>query len=76
MRGNVAYDINSVLCSDVRLNRKINGLIFHGPGDGFVVIFRDYNALEPFGVSDVLGKLALRKLLMTIITTIWMFETL
>ena len=55
MRGNVAYDINSVLCSDVRLNRKINGLIFHGPGDGFVVIFRDYNALEPFGVSDDCG---------------------
>lgn len=30
--------------------RKIRGLIF-GHGDGYVAIFRDYNALAPIGVS-------------------------
>lgn len=42
-------------CEDPDINRKVRGLIFHGPGDGFVAIFRDYNALEPIGVSYDLG---------------------
>ena len=42
-------------CDSVIVNKKIRGLIFHGPGDGFVAIFRDYNALKPVGVSDDLG---------------------
>lgn len=54
-RGDVAYSIDHMLCSDLMLNRKIKGIIFHGPGDGFVAIFRDYNALQPFAVSDDCG---------------------
>ena len=50
-RGEAAYMVDKYLCNDVRINKKIRGLIFHGPGDGFVAIFRDYNALEPFAVS-------------------------
>ena len=42
-------------CNDPEINRKIRGLIFHGPGDGYVAIFRDYNALAPIGVSYDLG---------------------
>ena len=42
-------------CDDPDINRKIRGLIFHGPGDGYVAIFRDYNALAPIGVSYDLG---------------------
>lgn len=42
-------------CNSLQVNKKIRGLIFHGPGDGFVAIFRDYNALQPIGVSTDLG---------------------
>lgn len=50
-RGEAAYLVEKYLCNDVEVNKKIKGLIFHGPGDGFVAIFRDYNALEPFAIS-------------------------
>lgn len=42
-------------CNDPDINRKIKGIIYHGPGDGYVAIFRDYNALAPIGVSYDLG---------------------
>ena len=42
-------------CEDRDINKRIRGLIFHGPGDGYVAIFRDYNALMPIGVSHDLG---------------------
>ena len=42
-------------CNNPEINKFIRGIIFHGPGDGYVAIFRDYNALEPIGVSSDLG---------------------
>lgn len=53
-RGNGAIMADRA-CNSLKVNKKIRGLIFHGPGDGFVAIFRDYNALQPIGVSTDLG---------------------
>ena len=55
LMGIINYIIADEACDDPDINRKIRGLIFHGPGDGYVAIFRDYNALAPIGVSYDLG---------------------
>lgn len=55
-RGNGASLADNACSFNVNVNKAIKGLVFHGPGDGFVIIFRDYNAIEPVGVSYDLGR--------------------
>lgn len=42
-------------CEDFDINKAVKGLVFHGPGDGYVIIFRDYNAVKPVAISNDLG---------------------
>ena len=45
------------LCAINRdMNRAIRGFIFHGPGDGFVCIFKDFAALTPVAESTDYGR--------------------
>ena len=44
------------LCAiDYDMNRSIRGYIFHGPGDGFVCIFKDFAAVTPVAESTDFG---------------------
>ena len=45
-----------VLKGDAEANAAVKGLVYWGPGDGFVVIFRDYMACKPVAVSYDYGR--------------------
>ena len=49
-------NIAAQLCAtNYDMNRSIRGYIFHGPGDGFVCIFKDFAAVTPVAESTDFG---------------------
>lgn len=54
-RGYGASAAASLCAVNHDMNRSIRGYIFHGPGDGFVAIFKDFSCLTPVGESDDYG---------------------
>lgn len=54
-RGYGAHTASELCAINYDMNRAIRGYIFHGPGDGFVCIFKDFAAVTPVAESTDYG---------------------
>ena len=54
-RGYGAHTASELCKINYDMNRSIRGYIFHGPGDGFVCIFKDFAAVTPVAESTDYG---------------------
>ena len=51
-----ALALNWLTSKNEEFNKAINGMVFHGSLDGYVVIFRNFTSVKPIAYSTNLGK--------------------
>lgn len=54
-RGFACHAAAQLCAINYEMNRAVRGFIFHGPGDGFVCIFKDFAAVTPVAESTDYG---------------------